>query len=55
MIEVIFGSVAIVSLTILMAVIKINKNKCNLCHYNCEKCKEKDVCAIKKEDKKRGK
>ncbi|HCL4447450.1 TPA: hypothetical protein N2D04_002511 [Clostridium botulinum] len=51
MIEVIFGSVAIVSLTVLMAIIKVNKNKCNMCHYNCENCREQDVCCIKKEGK----
>ncbi len=48
LVEVIFGSVAIVSLTVLMAVIKVNKNKCNMCHYNCDNCGEKDVCGIKK-------
>lgn len=51
LIEVIFGSVAIVSLTVLMAIIKVNKNKCNMCHYNCENCREQDVCCIKKEGK----
>ncbi|APU60224.1 hypothetical protein NPD8_2183 [Clostridium botulinum] len=52
LIEVIFGSVAIVSLTVLMAIIKVNKNKCNMCHYNCDNCGEKDVCGIKKGAKK---
>ncbi|EQB3100447.1 TPA: hypothetical protein ACXNPT_000472 [Clostridium botulinum] len=51
LIEVIFGSVAIVILTVLMAVIKVNKNKCNMCYYNCDNCREKDVCDIKREDK----
>jgi len=47
MVEVILGTVAIVSITVLIAVIRVNKNKCNLCHYNCENCGEKDVCGIK--------
>ncbi|WP_460299749.1 hypothetical protein [Clostridium botulinum] len=50
MADVILGTVAIVSITVLIAVIRTNKSKCNLCHYNCENCGEQNVCGIKKKD-----
>lgn len=48
MIEVILGALIIVSITILIAVIKVDKNRSNICNFNCCSCKEKDVCGIKK-------
>ncbi|HDK7182965.1 TPA: hypothetical protein PTV74_002112 [Clostridium botulinum] len=49
MLEAILGTIAIVITTVLIAIRKVKKDKNNLCNYNCENCKEKDVCCIKKE------
>ncbi|MBA4510204.1 hypothetical protein H1057_19560 [Clostridium sporogenes] len=48
MIEVILGTLIIVGFTILIAFIKVDKNRSNICHFNCENCKERNVCKIKK-------
>ncbi|EJO5349052.1 hypothetical protein NRP93_003204 [Clostridium botulinum] len=47
MIEVILGTLIIVGFTILIAFIKVDKNRSNICNFNCCSCKEKDVCGIK--------
>lgn len=44
MIEVILGTLIIVSLTVLVAIIKVKRSKSNICNFNCKNCKEKDIC-----------
>ncbi|MBY7004540.1 hypothetical protein HYI06_10485 [Clostridium botulinum] len=51
MLETILGTIAIVSVTMLIAIRKVKKDKNILCNYNCENCGEQDVCCIKKEGK----
>lgn len=50
MLEVILGTLVIVILTTVIAVLRVKKDKVRIiCNYNCNNCKEKDVCGIRRD------
>ncbi|EJO5348383.1 hypothetical protein NRP93_002507 [Clostridium botulinum] len=49
MFEVILITISIIVTTIVIVLRNIKKEKCIICSYNCESCKEKDVCGIRED------
>ena len=47
MFKVILITISIIVTTIVIALRNIKKEECIMCSYNCENCKEKDVCGIR--------
>ncbi len=49
MFKVILITISIIATTIVIALRNIKKEECIMCSYNCESCKEKDVCGIRED------
>ncbi|EPY6492387.1 hypothetical protein [Clostridium sporogenes] len=48
MLNKIFGAIAILTFTWLVAFRKIDKEENSMCKFNCEYCSESDVCGIRR-------